>query len=227
MSRQADKELAERFPPVTVEIEYRGRRFSRSLGPEGEYVVGRARACDVTLDDPAVSRRHVSLFAYAGYLRLVAFPDARPVMVNAQEVIERFLADRDIVRLGDTALNIFYTPLDGDGTSDPTGLRVGKTRAQKLEMAASSDVGRALLALHARYGSMLGRLSRTELDSELAQLLGRSPDRARHVLDDLFKALCEDLDPTEVQGAARYVALETALRKNKRSSSRNQSRYDG
>jgi hypothetical protein len=198
------------FPPAVVTVEYAGQRWTHTLGPTGEYSVGRHPASDLCIpDDPAVSRRHLMLFAHAGCLRLLALPEAKPVFVNGAPVTDRFLADRDIVRLGDTVLYIHYRALDGDPTTDPTGLRTGPPRRTT---SGPRDVGRAVLTLCERYGLLFGRLQRTELDDELGQLLGVSSARARHRLDELFDELRRARRLDDVgRGTKRYVAVADAL----------------
>jgi pSer/pThr/pTyr-binding forkhead associated (FHA) protein len=192
------------FPPAIVSVEYAGQHRTRNLGPSGTFVVGRDRACDLPLTDPAVSRRHLTVFAHAGCLRLVAFPDAQPVLVNGKNVSERFLADRDIVRLGDTTLYVHYPPLEGDETREPRGLPTSARR----RTARTMDIGRAVLSLRDRHGPTFSRLQRAELDEELGQLLGVSAVRARHLLDDLL----DQLKLRRVgRGTKRYVAVVNAL----------------
>jgi pSer/pThr/pTyr-binding forkhead associated (FHA) protein len=192
------------FPPAIVAVEYAGQHRTHNLGPTGTFVVGRDRACDLTLSDPAVSRRHVTLFAHAGCLRLVAFPRAQPIFVNGKPVSESFLADRDIVRLGDTTLYVHYPALEGDETRDPKGLRT----SARPRTTGPKEVGRAVLSLRDRHGAIFGRLQRAELDEELGQLLGVSAVRARHLLDDL-------VDQRELRwvgrGTKRYLAVAEAV----------------
>ena len=69
-------------------------------------VIGREPGCEVTLSDPAVSRRHADIeWTYAGHL-LRDLGSRNGTCVNDQPVVETILSEGDVVRVGTTQLRI-------------------------------------------------------------------------------------------------------------------------
>jgi FHA domain len=196
------------FPAAIVSAEFDQKpQGPFQLGPAGEYILGRDQGCFPRLTDPSVSRRHALLVAHAGCLRIVVFPNARPLLVNGKATTERFLADGDIVRIGDTALYIHYPSLDGGEPETGSSKGVSSVGLRRRS-AGPHDVRRAVMTLSKTYGEVFERLQRSELDDELGQLLGVSAGRARHLLDGLAR----DLKVVDAgRGTKRYVAVLEAL----------------
>ena len=100
------------------------------------YVVGRARGCDVRLDDPSVSRRHAELVRVAGgrlYVTDCATANGTFVLAGEawREVRQAFVDPRGRIRFGDcrmsaARLDALCAPGDGgasggaDEALDPT-----------------------------------------------------------------------------------------------------------
>jgi len=67
-------------------------------------LIGRLPECDVTLDDPSVSRRHARLVSEQGRWRIEDLGSTNGVRVNGEAVDERTLHDGDHLELGSVHL---------------------------------------------------------------------------------------------------------------------------
>lgn len=67
-------------------------------------LIGRLPECDVTLDDPSVSRRHARLLGERGHWRIEDLGSTNGVRVNGEAVDERELHDGDRLELGSVHL---------------------------------------------------------------------------------------------------------------------------
>lgn len=67
-------------------------------------VIGRLPECDITLDDPSVSRRHARLTGERGRWRVEDLGSTNGVKVNGEAVEQRDLADGDRLELGSVHL---------------------------------------------------------------------------------------------------------------------------
>jgi hypothetical protein len=83
--------------PATVEIG--GKR--RELG-DGALVVGRSRDCDISVDDPNVSRRHAEIRHEEGGYWIVDLGSTNGVTVNGERVERARLEPDDEILLGTT-----------------------------------------------------------------------------------------------------------------------------
>lgn len=75
-----------------------GRRFE--LGA-AEVVLGRAAACDISIDHDAVAERHASIVREGAGWRVVDRGSGRGIVVNDRLAREHALQDGDLVRIGD------------------------------------------------------------------------------------------------------------------------------
>jgi diguanylate cyclase (GGDEF)-like protein len=74
-----------------------GKRFAISDRP---IEVGRAAACDVTVDNESVSRKHARLWWAGQVYRIKDLGSTNGTYVNDVQVLERELADGDQIRIG-------------------------------------------------------------------------------------------------------------------------------
>lgn len=81
----------------------KGRRFPL---PEGETVLGRSSACGIVLADPVLSRRHCSITLAGGSLEIADLDSANGTVVNEAEVKRARLSPGDLIKIGETALNV-------------------------------------------------------------------------------------------------------------------------
>ncbi|MCP4656774.1 MAG: FHA domain-containing protein [bacterium] len=73
----------------------------------GRSTIGRSRTCDVSIDDPSVSRRHVYLTVGSGKILLQDLESSNGTFVNEKRVYgQTELADGDVLRLGDATLRV-------------------------------------------------------------------------------------------------------------------------
>ena len=80
--------------------------------------LGRDPHCDVTLSDPAVSRRHAAFVRSGTDLRVLDQHSVNGTHVNGRRVADRALEAGDIVRIGDTVLRVAATGI-ADPVTDP------------------------------------------------------------------------------------------------------------
>ncbi len=74
---------------------------------EGERTVGRSRTCDISVNDPSVSRRHVVLKAGSGKILLKDLGSSNGTFINGERVQETGeLHHGDTLGLGDADLNV-------------------------------------------------------------------------------------------------------------------------
>jgi adenylate cyclase len=72
----------------------------------GDTVVGRAPVCDLTIDDPSISRRHVRFRVHGDHCRLADLGGRNGTFVNGEPITEAELHDGDTVVLGRVALRV-------------------------------------------------------------------------------------------------------------------------
>jgi len=90
---------------VTVLLFHRGGVAVRELPPDGRLVLGRGPA-DVTLDDPALSRRHAALAVHGGVVTIEDLGSKNGVHVNGRRVDRARIDPGDDVRLGVVSLRL-------------------------------------------------------------------------------------------------------------------------
>lgn len=77
------------------------------LKPERELcTIGRLNGCDITITDSDVSRVHALLLSYFGRPALFDLLSTNQTTVNDQPAQFRFLANDDIIKIGDTAFKV-------------------------------------------------------------------------------------------------------------------------
>jgi Protein of unknown function (DUF3662)/FHA domain len=90
--------LAHRPPPALV---LDGRRYEIA---KRAVVIGRSRDCDVTLDDPNISRRHAEVRQEDGGYWVVDLGSTNGIEVNGSRTDRAELAEGDLIVLGRTTL---------------------------------------------------------------------------------------------------------------------------
>ncbi|HVM19549.1 MAG TPA: FHA domain-containing protein, partial [Egibacteraceae bacterium] len=81
-----------------------GGEGGRRIGLNGTATVGRLPECDVTLDDPSVSRRHARIQRRAGTWTIEDLGSTNGLKVNGERVQQADLADGDRLQLGSVQL---------------------------------------------------------------------------------------------------------------------------
>lgn len=67
-------------------------------------VIGRLDECDITIDDPKVSRRHAEVRPAGDAFRLVDLGSTNGTLVNGQRTVEHELGDGDRIQVGDSVV---------------------------------------------------------------------------------------------------------------------------
>ncbi len=74
---------------------------------EGKLTVGRSRDCDVSIQEPSISRKHVFLTVGSGKILLQDLGSSNGTFTNSRRVRgEAELRDGDVLRLGDAELEV-------------------------------------------------------------------------------------------------------------------------
>ncbi len=112
----------------------------------GRTLVGKGPACHLRLNDPHVSRRHLALDSTAQGLRITDLGSTNGTFVNDVAVLDGYLHDGQIVRLGETELRLEHVsasaPLpEGTNFGRILGVSAAMRRLYPLcERLAASDV---------------------------------------------------------------------------------------
>ena len=78
---------------------------------EGKLTVGRSRDCDVSIQEPSISRKHVFLTVGGGRILLQDLGSSNGTFTNSQQVKgEAELRHGDVLRLGDAELVVEIEP---------------------------------------------------------------------------------------------------------------------
>ena len=78
----------------------------RAIELLGRVIVGRDPACDVSVDDSFLSRRHAEFFMSANAVTVRDLGSRNGLYVNGTRAIERVLAEGDIVQIGPVFANL-------------------------------------------------------------------------------------------------------------------------
>lgn len=90
-----------------------GKVVSEWLLKEPEATVGRDSDCDLTLDDPSVSRHHAKVIGIYGGFFIEDLHSTNGVMLNGRRVSKHMLKDGDCVHIGAIELRF----VDNSGTA--------------------------------------------------------------------------------------------------------------
>jgi DNA-binding NtrC family response regulator len=94
------------FALVVSEGPDTGKRFELDAAHPSRILVGKSEACDVRLDDPSVSRRHLSLEVQGRRLHLKDLNSTNGTVVDGVALIEGYLTGGELVRIGSTGLAV-------------------------------------------------------------------------------------------------------------------------
>jgi two-component system, NtrC family, response regulator HydG len=97
----------------------------------GRLYLGKSRACELSLDDPLVSRRHCALAVEGTQVRLTDLDSTNGTFVNGVRVVEGILLGGELLRVGDTTVAVRF------GEKRPRRLS-GATRFGRLLGASPS-----------------------------------------------------------------------------------------
>ncbi|MBI5533345.1 MAG: sigma 54-dependent Fis family transcriptional regulator [Deltaproteobacteria bacterium] len=111
-------------------------------------LIGKSPSCEIRLSDPAVSRRHASLYIARGRLRMTDLESTNGTFVNGISVVDGYLDGGEFLRLGSTTFHVQLEEVARPAKLSPRtafGRLVGSSEAMRrlyplCEKLADSDV---------------------------------------------------------------------------------------
>ncbi len=186
---------------------------------EGTFAVGRNASCQLSLDDPLVSRRHALFDHHAGHVTLEDLNSRNGVIVNGQRIEAKVsLNVGDRIVIGSQELTLL-SARDG---ANVTGVGVGKMTLPKIRVSTPSSGFSPLNIETDPEPSMVRRADQFKLLSGVAEkalAMGKAGEAERllaSALADVIEATRagRPLPPTLVDQAAKFSAkLATATGK--------------
>jgi len=133
---------------------YRLRYLAHDLElPIGEFVVGRSTDCQLSLDDPLVSRRHAVLRVRRDGVSVQDFGSRNGVLVNGAKISgERELAPGDKVSIGSQEM-VLQSAADAHPLATVAGEEIYRRATQTLGAAYVMDLRAAVEARNAAPGA--------------------------------------------------------------------------
>ena len=81
---------------------------------EGKITLGRSRQCDLSVQEPSISRKHAFLTVGGGRIRVQDLGSSNGTFVNERDAVgELELRDGDTLRLGNAVLTVVIHPHAG------------------------------------------------------------------------------------------------------------------
>lgn len=123
----------------------RGEIEARTIAVAGDVVVGRADACDLSLPDRRLSRRHARFFLEGGALFVEDLGSPNGTFVNGERIARAELAMGDTVLVGKTTIRVvpWVQSVPGGATEDetlPPALPPPKAPRQTVEVVRPAGV---------------------------------------------------------------------------------------
>ncbi len=133
---------------------YRLRYLAHDLElPIGEFVVGRSTDCQLSLDDPLVSRRHAVLKVRRDGVSVQDFGSRNGVLVNGVKISgERELSPGDKVSIGSQEM-VLHSAAEANPLTTVAGEEVYRRATQTLGAAYVMDLRAAVEARNASAGA--------------------------------------------------------------------------
>lgn len=105
------------FPLIAVSLS-NGQTFDHLMSLE-QVVIGRARECDLVLEDLGVSRKHARIFCVNGQWNIEDLQSSNGILINGRKTRSAVLNNADEIVLGNARL-VFSQPEAADGGEDRT-----------------------------------------------------------------------------------------------------------
>lgn len=195
--------------------------------PPGEFVIGRSPDCQLSLDDPLVSRRHAILVVQADAVYVEDLASRNGVLVNGKRISgPTRLSDGDQIQVGSQTMELLGVPGTDPASRDSLTLAqrrsthnaevITLTGADNEELAAATAESQIQLAPPESPDKRISSLALIGGLAEKALAMGRT-DEAERILtrslrDVMVKARAgEEVRPDLAERAAFYAArLATA-----------------
>lgn len=97
-------------------------------------LIGKSKACDLHLADPAVSRRHASVEVVDNHIRVRDLGSTNGTTVDGLRVMDAFLDGGEIIRVGDTRIHVHRSapvPLTAPADRMSFGITLGASPAMQ------------------------------------------------------------------------------------------------
>lgn len=188
---------------------YRLRFLDREIDlPQGEFVIGRAPACQLCIDDPVVSRRHARIRVRADAATLEDMGSRNGLFLNGSPVrTPSPLARGDKIRIGDIEMTIVSLADEVGDTQDimaPVVRMPAEDNGGVLESTQSSTGSSWLLLEVADKSLAMGRIEDAEwIVSKFAEDIDQRQRDGQRVAP-------ETMDKTTVQALKLAVATTNA-----------------
>lgn len=183
------------------------QRYDLELTP-GEFLIGRSVECQLSLDDPLVSRRHALLVVAEDSVVVRDLESRNGVLVNGKRVQhEKVLADGDTITIGTQELKVARR---GDAAVES---KPGKAqgRAQTLTwMPAQNELAEALSGVPTEVSKRTDSLPVLGVLADKALALGKV-EEAERILSSVLAGLLDaserglPLPPPVIEQAGRYA----------------------
>jgi pSer/pThr/pTyr-binding forkhead associated (FHA) protein len=161
---------------------------------EGKFVIGRASTCQLSLDDPLVSRQHAQLTVEGKEVSIEDLGSRNGVKVNGRQVAGRYaVQDKDQIVIGSQELKYITRK---DNMSDTL-----------VQPATERSPTFGLLGILADKAFALGRADEAErLLAELLEQVLSDLEAGREVTGDLFERSAEyAMRLASATGSARWI----------------------
>jgi DNA-binding NtrC family response regulator len=136
------------FLLLVVDGPDKGAKFVVDGTSPSRVLIGKSPSCEIKLADPAVSRRHASLYIARGRLRLTDLESTNGTFVNGISVVDAHLDGGEFMRMGSTTFHVQLEEGARPAKLSPRtsfGRMVGSSEAMRrlyplCEKLADSDV---------------------------------------------------------------------------------------
>jgi hypothetical protein len=183
--------------------------------PLGQFVIGRTSDCQLSLDDPLVSRRHAVLAVEIDGVFIEDLGSRNGVFLNNQRIERRSrINDGDVIRIGGQELTLYGVgDIPSNPTSRPRGPQTSTMQDIRVrEILPEDDVQTSVLTTPLSIADPDKRVHGLSLIGGVADkalAMGRADEAERilqrALLDALHKAPQGDLNPEFAERAAHYA----------------------
>jgi adenylate cyclase len=155
--------------PLALFVCHNGRLERHPL-PEGPSVVGRAKDCDIVVDDVSVSRQHAAVIVSKGHITLVDLASRNRTLLNGKPIEKVAIALGDVVTFGSIAAMVRHADDEPQMLSLPKATRK-LSDFPGTDQPSSVEAPRLIRLLSEVGRTLVGTLTLDELLSRVIDLL--------------------------------------------------------
>lgn len=184
--------------------------------PEGQFVIGRSSKCQLSVDDPLISRQHAVLSVSGGYATVEDLGSRNGVLVNGQKVSgAHALADGDTITVGSQVMTIHGIAASGSVRPRRPEMQTLQT-ASLFELSDDPTLDTGVRPLHAAGDPdrRVHELSLIGVVAEKALAMGKLDDAERLLerpLKELLARIKKGGPKVDAVVAQRAAALAVKL----------------